>query len=105
MEVKAVEQIGNHKIYYNDFGMGFVPCELQSLEMTAKEMFEKLGYEKVNERLYKKLHEPSAKAGLFDNYIRIVFLDNKTISITKTIGIEELKAINKQIEELGWDNE
>ena len=70
--------------------------------MTAKEMFEKLGYEHIisnkfpNEIKYKYL----------DDYITFDFED-KTIwrgedYDSAGITMEELKAINKQIEELGW---
>lgn len=65
--------------------------------MTAEEMFEKLGYEKLDSKnlLYKKKH--------FSGFIlRIAFFDNKKILITESIGLEDLQAINKQVEELGW---
>lgn len=64
---------------------------------SAKEMFEELGYEKINETkiIYKGKH--------FSNRpIHIAFFDNRKILITESIGIEELQAINKQVEELGW---
>ena len=34
--------------------------------------------------------------------IHIAFFSDKQILITQSIGIEELQAINKQVEELGW---
>lgn len=75
--------------------------------MTAKEMFEELGrIQTITE---------------YDNYKSdIDYVDEKTEQTniffdleTKQIGLiniykitlEELKAINKQISELGWDNE
>lgn len=68
--------------------------------MKAKEMFEKLGYkqEKDNWIIYCK------------NEDAIIFMDDKTFYKRHyydpgDINIEELKAINKQIEELGWLNE
>ena len=86
--------------------------------MTAKEMFEKLGYE----------CDVGCDGILYSQYIDIPNGDvancqidfdkvNKTVEkkvvqagfgtkrYRTIINIEELKAINKQIEELGWNNE
>ena len=66
--------------------------------MSAKEMFEKLGYKCIDEeRLVYKKYDDSIK-----RTIHIAFFDNQKILITKSIGLEELQAINKQVEELGW---
>lgn len=69
--------------------------------MNAEEMFEKLGYKKVD----------LSSSGCIE-YERLI--DDKCFSfdvIAKEIGVsnyfitmEELKAINKQCEELGWKN-
>lgn len=65
---------------------------------SAKEMFEELGYECVDEeRIVYKKYDDSIK-----RIIHIAFFDNKKILITQSIGLEELQAINKQVEELGW---
>ena len=66
---------------------------------SAKEMFEELGYECINEKrlVYKKYDS------FFDRFIDIAFFDNKKILITQSIGLEELQAINKQVEELGCE--
>ena len=84
--------------------------------MNAEEMFEKLGYKQLGS------FSPD------DNYIIIAWNTEKygetftiyfygskevrTVMETKKgeiyppiISLEELKAINKQIEELGWNNE
>ena len=75
--------------------------------MKAKEMFEKLGYLKLEDKYidgitYVKLMK--------DKYNEIsMFKDGKKILIPiENIDIleyEELQAINKQIEELGWNND
>lgn len=75
--------------------------------MTAKEMFEKLGYEYDEDE--KKI--VVCKVAITGTRIyKYVFhkTDNKKFRIKlyeSFSSIEELKAINKQIEELGWDNE
>ena len=83
--------------------------------MSAKEMFEELGYN----QLYENKHYMFYVKDLIDtpeyekDCIHLEFNhDNKTINKTygddntvEDITLEELKAINKQIEELGWNNE
>jgi hypothetical protein len=68
--------------------------------MTANEMFEKLGYKLINDKniVYKGTH-------FTGRIIHIAFFSDKKILITQSIGIEELQAINKQVEELGWNKE
>ena len=70
--------------------------------MTAKEMFEELGYEQEmkNNVIYyfKKIHIPKSDIVYSINFI----VEKKEIFISKNIDMQELKAINKQIEELGW---
>ena len=81
--------------------------------MSAKEMFEKLGYkEKINYTYdfieYDKIDETHTSEIVF-------FKGDKTIQAYKyenwkgeddgyalSITLEELQAINKQVEELGW---
>lgn len=71
--------------------------------MKAKEMFEKLGYEKicddVNYIIYNfeehfeiRFYKPQQEFSIYYND-----------EIYNTIDVEELQAINKQIEELGWN--
>ena len=82
--------------------------------MTAKEMFEKLGYQQF---IGDKEHYSIGEFIQYNNYehsrwIRFDFYD-KTINCSMydepveamDITINELKAINKQVEELGWNNE
>ena len=66
--------------------------------MKAKEMFEKLGYEIAYDNKYNIKYCNVEK----DNYIWFM-LDIKTIDIYETINMKELQAINKQVEELGWN--
>ena len=72
---------------------------------TAKEMFEELGYEQEakNNVIYyfKKVNIPKSYIVYSINFI----IKIKEIFISKNITLEELKAINKQIEELSWDKE
>lgn len=74
---------------------------------TAKEMFEELGYKLVvnaNNNIYYK--KDDCKWIIFSNtstncYIKAnIFIDDKKYETV--IDLKELKAINKQIEELGW---
>lgn len=65
--------------------------------MSAREMFEKLGYKQ----------EKGDWIEYFKNEDTIIFMDDKTFYKRHyydpgDINIEELKAINKQVEELGW---
>lgn len=71
--------------------------------MSAKEMFEQLGYEyskllSDDERIY---YEHKNNNNQPSNFI-LFDLDYKIISNDCDITLEELQAINKQIEELGW---
>lgn len=81
--------------------------------MNAKEMFEKLGYKQVNKTDTSVRYEGQPTVvGAYEFYIEIWkreecddFLIRKaTISreFVSNIFGEELKAINKQIEEFGW---
>ena len=70
--------------------------------MTAREMFESLGYKKIQDDVNWLIWS-------FENKFKIMFYkpqqDFKVEcleNIYNTIDIDELKAINKQVEELGW---
>ena len=93
--------------------------------MTAKEMFEKLGYKLIpNVDIKRIIHNKDTRFNKniikayeycderFNIFIHILFFDNNMVfkwnyshQCGMFITFEELKAINKQIEELGWDNE
>ncbi len=72
--------------------------------MSAKEMFEKLGYELIHNVLYEMEYYNSR----YDTYIWF-YKTRKSIEMSNEFNLEELQAINKQVEELGWlgsdDNE
>lgn len=70
--------------------------------MSADEMFKKLGYKKAEIGCF-------IQYNIVDDEISLNFdLDNKTVSKTKgykdniPITMQELQAINKKVEELGW---
>ena len=70
--------------------------------MSAKEMFKKLGFNQficcpVEKQDYIEYQND-------DNYIWF-YPDTKTIEIRFDFNIDILQAINKQVEELGWNNE
>lgn len=74
-------------------------------EKTADEMFEELGYKKYITDKYQGYYQ----YGRQSNTICILFiLDKKAIAIrydgsnTPAITMNELQAINKKVEELGW---
>lgn len=81
--------------------------------MSAKEMFEKMGYKEVKEWNNIIHYEKIVDERLKQKYIIEFVLNHEFISIASKFGkfqygafngfdIELLKAINKQIEELGW---
>ena len=128
MEIKPVEKLGNYRVLYNnELGIGFVPLEPKALEMTAKEMFEKLGYEYykyIDSIVYTHIctFKDSDNTNYTHKYI-IDFIENDELGYFVTtieevycngyfeystrvaITMDLLKAINKQIEELGWLND
>ena len=76
------------------------------VQLTAREMFEKLGYEKI-ERQDDYGNYIEYYTGE-DDCIRITFyLEDKKIGIGDYIlfSLDIFKAINQQCKELGWDNE
>lgn len=70
--------------------------------MSAKEMFEKLGYEYVRETSYRFLYR---KRNYGDTQVTF-WEDTKEYVIESKyrISFVEIQAINKQVEELGWNN-
>ena len=77
--------------------------------MTAKEMFEKLGYKRVysqdkvayfngNDNVRIRFYE------LHNDYGKSIQIEDDC-HMSTFIGMQELQAINKQVEELGWNNE
>lgn len=83
--------------------------------MSAREMFEELGYKQVKKTDYSVRYEGQpTMIGAYEFYIEIWkreemddFLIRKATiqkEFVSNIWGEELKAINKQIEELGWND-
>ena len=71
---------------------------------SAKEMFEKLGYLEVKDKYIDGITYVSLMKNTYKE-ISMFKDDNKILIPIENIEIleyEELKAINKQIEELGW---
>lgn len=72
--------------------------------MSAKEMFEKLGYSLRDENKYF-----TDSQLIYDNvnYQHSIYFDtDRTIDLSgRIISLNLLQAINKQVEELGWNNE
>jgi hypothetical protein len=74
--------------------------------MTAKEMFEELGYEIYKGFCYIEYTKEKPINRYQSDSCQIRFYENdKKISVYQNLDLQELKAINKQIEELGWNNE
>ena len=74
--------------------------------MSAREMFEKLGYKFIfyldNEDIeYEKQFEIAKCSIYFANQEKRIELYSDA-NITYTLQLEELQAIYKQLEELGW---
>ena len=70
--------------------------------MSAKEMFKELGYKQVNDDVNYLIYDLD---GIFklkfykpQQYIEIEVIEDAY----NTLDVEELQAINKQVEELGW---
>lgn len=72
--------------------------------MTAKEMFEELGYKLArygNDVEYCKQFEYAKINIYFTNFAKVIEISSNK-DIAYTVDLKELQAINKQIEELGW---
>ena len=79
---------------------------------TATEMFEQLGYKEISSSNNRKVFK---KDNLVTSYTIVFEYGAKTINIyssinghgfnSKDMTMQELKAINKQVEELGWFDE
>jgi len=73
--------------------------------MSAKEMFEELGYKYdtyVKNIIFSKDFEYATVELYFDIETKnLIIQSNKDIAFE--FSINELKAINKQVEELGWE--
>ena len=69
--------------------------------MNADEMFEKLEYKKMI-----TTQDSYLECGYIgENHNRIFFTKNKTLNgkLCEDLTIQELQAINKKVEEMGWN--
>lgn len=78
--------------------------------MSVKEMFEELGYIDFNEDeaylIYSKSFRLRLKEIKFNKLFKTIYCKGGTGEWeTGVLDFYELKAINKQIEELGWNND
>lgn len=67
--------------------------------MNAEEMFEKLGYKKEDFSSSGYIYYERAEN---DEYFSFDLISKEISAYSYSITIEELRAINKQCEELGW---
>ena len=74
--------------------------------MKAKEMFEKLGYEHFNNNLRISYNNFEKECKLIEfqlNKKKMILADDSEEIVE--LSYKEIQAINKQIEELGWNND
>jgi hypothetical protein len=64
-------------------------------EKTAKEMFEELGYKQTKNNNYSTCYKDE-----INDYYIYIYNYSKKIKVLHDITMQELKAINKQVEEL-----
>ena len=73
--------------------------------MSAKEMFEELGYEEIKEHssMFAIIVYSNGKDNIYFDYDKK--FSKEGYGSFSFIDMELLKAINKQVEELGWNND
>ena len=72
--------------------------------MSADEMFEELGYELWTDDKETIFYKGENKNIIFDKYTKEICLIDKA-EFDIDITMQELQAINKKVEELGWIKE
>lgn len=71
--------------------------------MSAKEMFEELGYKLIIQTDYVICYQNKRKSHIyFENHNKIIDLASQETK-NKKLTLKQLQAINKQIEELHWN--
>lgn len=82
--------------------------------MSARKMFKELGYKKWSKKYNKNMimyeREEKLIGAIGEKYYKIIVYFNLTdkkiqFSPYYRYSLQELKAINKQVEELGWNND
>lgn len=76
--------------------------------MSAREMFEELGYELIQDDMYWLIYSFNKDKWYsfnieFNKNEKQIHIAGKQPSNGKVIDMQEIKAINKQVEELGWN--
>ena len=101
-----------NNIKLNDVDITDDVIESRDLEedLTANEMFEKLGYKRNESFTFKAVVDEYINEEDGDLFEINFWLEHKEISkkyneSTGNITMQELKAINKKVKELGWVNE
>lgn len=74
--------------------------------MNAREMFEKLGYKEIENNAEEITYESKIKIDDWEQEISSItfWLNEKLLDFDNYINVNVLQAINKQVEELGWNN-
>ena len=70
--------------------------------MSAKEMFEALGYDEFYNISQRMIYKCGYIRIIFDLYYKDFYKHDVENNCSVGININELKAINKQVRELGW---
>ncbi len=72
----------------------------------ADEMFEKLGYKKLNKKEIKKcfveIHDLVECCYEAPMCVWVVFYKNRSFDVVSSKNMQELQAINEKVKELGW---
>lgn len=69
---------------------------------SADEMFEELGYRKIEESDMIKYFCVQSTMGEKFNFVIMFLKNSKLVQVFQLIDIREIQAINKKVEELGW---
>ena len=73
----------------------------------ADEMFEELGYRKLNKKeiqeIFKEIYADIQCCYRKPIQTLVIFYKDKTFDIISSKNMQELQAINEKVKELGWD--
>ena len=73
------------------------------IQLTAREMFEKLGYKQLDNNEYRIYYVTKKGVGCGSRGLEFIHKYKKIVPYNRVqINMELLQAINKQVEELGW---
>ena len=102
MNIDGEIKLENVKIMHHKNGLAIIPNKDSIAVMSADDMFEQLGYEKEYYRADDITYSLKSEDNKYDkNYITFYF-DSEIVYVDKSISMQELKAINKKVKELGW---